>query len=123
MSIYSLNQEFKDWHWETMPAALKLGSQTATVRARGNYSFSVKNVHELEVQMPELDDLKSYLSAMTSLSVNEVLGELGGTVSDIGQLSTAAGQATQALQAKLEPSFSEVGLQLTTIHVEAIESI
>jgi hypothetical protein len=123
MGIYSLNQEFNDWHWETLPAALKLSSQTVKARARGSCSFSVKNVNELEVQMPELDDLKSYLSAMMSLGVNEMLGELGGTVPDLGQLNTAAGQATQAIQAKLEPSFSEVGLQLTAIHVEAIENI
>jgi membrane protease subunit (stomatin/prohibitin family) len=123
MSDYSINQEFTDWRWGIMPTALMVGAKIIEVRARGSYSFSVKNVQELEVQMPELDDLKSYLNAIMSLTVTEVIGELGAADSDIGQLTAVTAQAEQALQAKLEPKFSGLGLQLTAVRVEAIESI
>jgi membrane protease subunit (stomatin/prohibitin family) len=124
MKSYSNNQEYNQLFWGTrMPATVMIGSDIVEVRARGNYSLIVKDPQKLQEQVPDPDDLESYLGSFLSLYVMEFIGELSCAVSNVAQLTMVTDQTCTALRAKLEPKLNELGLELKAVRIEAIEKI
>jgi membrane protease subunit (stomatin/prohibitin family) len=124
MNPYSCNQEYNDLFWGTrMPVAVMIGSDIVELRARGDYSLIVKDPQKLQEQVPDPDDLESYLGSFLSLYVVEFIGELSCAASNVTQLTVVTDQTCMALQAKLEPRLNELGLQLKAVRIEAIEKI
>ena len=124
MSAYRPGQEYTDLRWGTrMPIAVMIGSRVAQLRARGTCTLTVGDAGRLEKQVPDPENLASHLSSLLASSMTEVIGELSAQISDLAQLTTISAQTTQALQSKLEPKCSALGLQLKTVKIEAIESV
>ncbi|MBI5290749.1 MAG: SPFH domain-containing protein [Chloroflexi bacterium] len=69
------------------------------------------------------DSLTAHVRALLASAMTDVLGELSREVADVAQLTAMTEQITKALQSKLEPKFSALGLQMKAVNIEAIESV
>ena len=124
MNLYQSGQEINEIHWGTaMPIALKVGSQFVQLRARGTCSLVVQDIQQLQQQVPDPDNLTAHVRALLASVMEETIGELGLQSANVAQLTFVTTQTVQAVQAKLEPKFEQLGLQLKAISIEAIESV
>ncbi len=124
MTTYQPAQEYNDLRWGTgMPIALLVGSQFVQVRARGTCSLVLQDIHQLQQQVPDPDDLTARVRTLLASHMEETIGELNLQVANVMQLTTITEQTLQTFRAKLEPKFKELGLQLKSISIEAIESV
>ena len=124
MNAYQPAQEYNDLRWGTMmPVPLMIGSRLVQVRARGLCSLTVQDTQRLQAQVPDPDNLTAHVRALLASAMTDVLGELSLEATDVAQLTAVTEQATRALQSKLEPKFSALGLQMKAVKIEAIESV
>jgi membrane protease subunit (stomatin/prohibitin family) len=122
MNTYQLAQEWNDIRWGTvMPVTVMIGSDLVQVRARGSCSLAVTDPSRLESQVPDPDNLISYVKSLLVQTITDMIGERSGEVSDVTQLTTITAQTIQALQTKLELKTNLVGLQLKNVNIETIE--
>jgi hypothetical protein len=73
--------------------------------------------------VPDPDSLTAHVRALLASAMTDVLGELSREVADVAQLTAVTEKTTRALQAKLEPKFNALGLQMKAVKIEAIESV
>jgi membrane protease subunit (stomatin/prohibitin family) len=124
MTTYQTAQEYNDLRWGTvMPIALMIGSQFLQARARGTYSMTVSDVQLLQQQVPDPDELITQVRSLMANIITETIGELSQEVTSAAQLTTITEHTIQAFQAKIEPKFKALGLQLKAVSIEAIESV
>ena len=124
MNAYQSAQEWDNLRWGTiMPVTVMIGSIFVEVRARGICSFAVADPVSLEEQVPDPDNLTTYVKSLLAQSIADLLGERSGEVSDIVQLTAITAQTIQTLQTKLDSKFSAIGLRLKSISIETIESL
>lgn len=124
MNSDKTEREWNDLFWGTgMPVSVMIGSDFAQVRARGTLSFVVTDPGRLEAQVADADQAAGLVKSILVSTLTDVIGEKSAEFSDIEQLTASAPQILQALQAKLESKFKEVGLQLKGLNIEAIENL
>jgi membrane protease subunit (stomatin/prohibitin family) len=123
MSADEIDREWNDMFWGTsMPVSVMIGSDFAQVQARGKLSFVVTDPGRLEAQVTDADQVTGLVKSILVSALTDIIGEQSSQLSDIEQLTASAPQILQALQAKLELKFKEVGLQFKALSIEAIEN-
>ena len=124
MGIYALNQTLDDVRWGTpMPVAVQIKGQIVQIRARGTCSLAVTDTVPLAAQIPDLEDVAATLRPVFAVALTDLIGELSINASNLAQLTTITDQTRQLLLAKLEPALAAFGLQIKSLHIEAIESV
>lgn len=124
MTNSSQNQEYNNLRWGTMmPISLMIGSNFVQLRARGSYSFIIQDAERLKKQVSDPDALLSYTRSQVTIAITNVVGELSQQVSSVAQLTKVTDQTLSLLKSQLETKFAELGLQLKSITIEAIENL
>lgn len=124
MNPYQPTQEYNDLRWGTMmPVTVMVGSAIVQVRARGNYSVKVADSTLLAQAVPDPEELMGYLRSLVISVVTDMIGLRSTQVSDVAQLTAISAETVQSFQASLKARFEGVGLQLTKVSIDAIESV
>jgi membrane protease subunit (stomatin/prohibitin family) len=124
MNAYQSNQEWNDLRWGTgMPVTVMIGSNVVELRARGTFSLAVTDLLRLEQQVPDPDALGATVRSLLVQAITDMLGERSSEVSQVAQLTAINAQTVQALQGRLEPKLTLLGLRLKNVVIDTIESV
>ena len=124
MNPYQPAQEYNDLRWGTMmPVTVMVGSAIVQVRARGNYSVKVADSTLLAQAVPDPEELMGHLRSLVISVVTDLIGLRSTQVSDVAQLTAISAETVQSFQTSLKSRFEGVGLQLTKLSIDAIESV
>ena len=124
MSTYQLAQEYKDIRWGTlMPVDVMVGSTYAQVRAFGLVSVRVVDPAQLEAQVPDPADLTRQVPMQVSRAIMDMIGMRSQQVSTVAELTIVTPETVQTLQAMLEPFYSALGLQLTQVSIQSMQTM
>lgn len=124
MDTYQVAQEWNDLLWGVpMPVAVMVGSSFARVRAWGECSVAVTDLLRLAEQMPDPANIPAWVKSVVVSTFTDLIGERGGEVSDVAQLTAVTPEIIQMLQTKLESKFNAIGLRLKNVSIGKIESL
>jgi membrane protease subunit (stomatin/prohibitin family) len=124
MNAYQLAQEWNDLRWGTvMPITVMISSKLVQLRARGICSLAVTDPSRLEEQVPDPENLISYVKSLLAQAITDLIGERSSEASDAAQLIAITVPMIKLFQTNLEPKFNAVGLKLKNVSIETIESI
>jgi len=124
MASYQLAQEFVNLRWGTMmPIAVMVNSNIVQLRARGNFSAIVADPARLSAEVPDPENLASFLQSFAVITITDMIGMSSSSASDVRQLTTVTAQTVQAFQTELDSKFNSIGLKLKDASIDAIESV
>jgi membrane protease subunit (stomatin/prohibitin family) len=123
MTAYQTGQEFNALRWGVMPVALMVGGTFAQVRARGTFSAVIADPKLLAEALPDAEALPRYLQNLLGSTMTDTIGERSAVVTTLEQLTALTPETVQVLEHIAQARFAAIGMRLTDVQIEAIESV
>lgn len=122
MAAYVKAQEFNNLRWGTLgPIPVRVGGQILEVRARGTLSLLVAEPAQIETYIENPEDFEAEMRSYFSMCIHEALGELASAALNLEQFLAVSEQTRQLFQAKFDQKLGEMGLQVKSLVLEALE--
>jgi len=122
MSIYTLNQAFNDLAWFHPSAMTLIAGKLVTVRVAGKVSVVVSDPGLLEQKIPDPAQIER-LRTILADAFGEIIAEATDQAANKMQIPAMKGQLENTLRQKVEPTFIALGLQITKLAIEQLQSM
>ena len=124
MSAFFNGQVFRDVLWATpLPVTVRIGSEQERVRVRGVVSVGVVDADRMDETVSDPNALEPRVRQILADAVSDAIAENSQAVSDVNELMEMDEKLKDTVLQKAEAAFKEMGMNITSLEVQAIETV